>query len=54
MTVLLEDCPNGTVEEQILNSIFEILESKEQVKKSIKKMVIGTFSISSLDVQSPT
>ena len=43
MTALLENCPYGSVEDGVLNNIFEILSSKEQVKQNICKINVGNI-----------
>ena len=43
MTALLENCPYGSVEDTVLNSIFEILSGKEQAKENINKISVGNI-----------
>ena len=43
MTALLENCPYGSVEDRVLNTIFEILSGKEQAKENINKISVGNI-----------
>ena len=43
MTALLENCPYGSVEDRVLNTIFKILSGEEQAKENINKISVGNI-----------